>query len=167
MNLNRNWQPLAVFPHARHGTVDCGECHDKANSNKSEDMSFPGIKKCRECHGGGRGPRGKSGPPARTATNSTATPDFPDSRVFPGLRCSEVSSRNARVNGWGGLGRVSRLLLRGLVGVGPRASVHRPCAIAFRADVQRTLATCQAIFRIPEISVSNDIMRNIYGGLAA
>ncbi len=59
VNLNRDWQPLAVFPHARHGTVDCGECHDKANSKKSEDMSFPSIKKCRECHGGVRATEGK------------------------------------------------------------------------------------------------------------
>jgi predicted CXXCH cytochrome family protein len=50
ININRDWQPGAVFSHAKHGTVNCTDCHDKINSTRSADISMPAIKKCRECH---------------------------------------------------------------------------------------------------------------------
>lgn len=49
--INHDWQPKAVFVHAKHGTIACTDCHDKANSKSSVDISFPRIEKCRECHG--------------------------------------------------------------------------------------------------------------------
>lgn len=52
LRLNHDWQPKAVFRHDRHGTLKCTECHDKVNSKTSEDISFPDIKQCRECHAG-------------------------------------------------------------------------------------------------------------------
>ncbi|MDP1526230.1 MAG: cytochrome c3 family protein [Rhodocyclaceae bacterium] len=50
-----DWQPKAVFNHAKHATSDCTVCHDKADSKISEDVSFPNIEKCRECHAGTAG----------------------------------------------------------------------------------------------------------------
>lgn len=47
-----DWQPNARFPHDRHDTLKCVECHDKENSEKSADIAFPDIAKCRECHAG-------------------------------------------------------------------------------------------------------------------
>ncbi|MDO9052709.1 MAG: cytochrome c3 family protein [Gallionella sp.] len=57
--INRDWQPGAVFPHARHDTMDCTACHDKMNSQKSADIAMPSIEKCRECHVGKSPVRGK------------------------------------------------------------------------------------------------------------
>lgn len=54
-----DWQPRAAFPHARHDTVGCSDCHDKADSKSSEDLSFPRIGKCRECHAGARATSGR------------------------------------------------------------------------------------------------------------
>ena len=48
--INRDWQPRAHFSHARHGTMACVDCHDKAGSESSGDYAFPEIGKCRECH---------------------------------------------------------------------------------------------------------------------
>lgn len=59
LNINRNWFSKSVFPHARHGTVECTGCHDKMNSKKSADVSVPDIAKCRECHAGEHPAKGK------------------------------------------------------------------------------------------------------------
>ena len=48
--INRDWQPRAHFSHARHGTMACADCHDKASSETSGDYSFPEIGQCRDCH---------------------------------------------------------------------------------------------------------------------
>ena len=50
LKINRDWQPMAKFNHARHGTMVCSDCHDKASSETSSDYAFPEISKCRECH---------------------------------------------------------------------------------------------------------------------
>lgn len=55
LRINRDWQPKAVFGHAKHDTVACTKCHDKTNSRSSGDISFPRIEKCRECHAGSKG----------------------------------------------------------------------------------------------------------------
>lgn len=52
VRINRDWQPMAVFPHAKHATAECTDCHDKKRSKASEDRSFPDLEKCRECHAG-------------------------------------------------------------------------------------------------------------------
>lgn len=59
LQINRDWQPGAVFAHAKHGTIGCTECHDKANSKNSGDVAMPTIEKCRECHAGNRPVKGK------------------------------------------------------------------------------------------------------------
>lgn len=59
VRIDHDWQPKAVFSHARHGTLDCADCHDKDGSQASGDISFPGIGKCRECHAGEGGGKDK------------------------------------------------------------------------------------------------------------
>jgi hypothetical protein len=53
------WHSSASFPHSRHSTINCGDCHSKTSSKNAEDLSIPGIAKCRECHAGTTGSRGK------------------------------------------------------------------------------------------------------------
>lgn len=59
LQINRDWQPGAVFAHSRHDTISCTECHDKMNSKSSADIAMPTIDKCRECHDGNRPAKGK------------------------------------------------------------------------------------------------------------
>jgi len=59
VRLRHDWQPKAHFDHAKHGTLACTECHDKADSKTSEEISFPEIGQCRECHTGSRAATGK------------------------------------------------------------------------------------------------------------
>lgn len=59
LHINRDYQPGAVFAHAKHDTVSCTECHDKMNSKISADIAMPTIEKCRECHAGKRPAKGK------------------------------------------------------------------------------------------------------------
>jgi hypothetical protein len=59
ITINRDWQPGATFDHAKHGTMNCTECHDKINSKSSTEISMPNIVKCRECHVGEHDVAGK------------------------------------------------------------------------------------------------------------
>lgn len=54
VRVNPDWQPGARFPHVRHATMKCADCHDKQDSQSSADVSMPDIKKCRRCHAGAR-----------------------------------------------------------------------------------------------------------------
>lgn len=54
LHINRDWMPDILFSHAKHATMNCVDCHDKANSKTSADISMPGIEKCYECHVGER-----------------------------------------------------------------------------------------------------------------
>jgi len=58
-HIQHAWHAGAVFPHARHATQSCTDCHDKRNSDNSEDIAMPGIAKCRQCHTGATPVRGK------------------------------------------------------------------------------------------------------------
>lgn len=58
VRINRDWQPGAVFNHAKHETMKCTDCHDKLNSKLSADIAIPAITKCRECHSGNRPAKG-------------------------------------------------------------------------------------------------------------
>lgn len=40
------------FDHSAHKTQTCESCHAAAKSNAATDLLIPGIKTCRECHGG-------------------------------------------------------------------------------------------------------------------
>lgn len=53
-----DWQK-ASFNHARHGTMNCSDCHDKQDSKLAGDISMPRIEKCRECHAGSAGASNK------------------------------------------------------------------------------------------------------------
>jgi hypothetical protein len=53
------WHSSAEFPHFRHTTIKCGDCHSKGRSKEAADLSIPGIAKCRECHAGPAGSQGK------------------------------------------------------------------------------------------------------------
>lgn len=59
LHINRDYHPGAVFPHSRHDTINCTECHDKTNSKTSAEIAMPAIEKCRECHVGDRYVKGK------------------------------------------------------------------------------------------------------------
>jgi hypothetical protein len=54
VRIQRDWHAKATFSHARHDTIGCADCHDKAESKSSADVAMPGIAKCRECHAGSR-----------------------------------------------------------------------------------------------------------------
>ena len=49
------WFPKAGFPHQRHATMACSDCHQAERSDSSTDLLLPGIADCRTCHGGGDG----------------------------------------------------------------------------------------------------------------
>lgn len=59
VRLQRDWQPKASFDHSKHATTKCAKCHDKQASTTSEDVSFPRIELCRECHAGNTASAGK------------------------------------------------------------------------------------------------------------
>jgi hypothetical protein len=47
------WYVEAKFPHARHATMRCEDCHaDAPKSSRASDLLIPGIGNCRECHAG-------------------------------------------------------------------------------------------------------------------
>src|SRR5579885_3639282 len=47
------WYADAKFTHAKHTTVKCEDCHDKARDSKTaSDLLIPGISNCRTCHAG-------------------------------------------------------------------------------------------------------------------
>ena len=50
--ITQHWLPKSRFPHSRHSTYQCADCHNVATSKKSSDIAIPDIKNCRECHGG-------------------------------------------------------------------------------------------------------------------
>lgn len=52
VRLGRDWQAKASFSHAKHGSMLCKQCHDKANSKLSEDIAMPTLQSCRNCHTG-------------------------------------------------------------------------------------------------------------------
>ena len=53
VTITHHWMANALFPHGKHATTECAECHDKTRSSKSTDVFIPAIEKCRECHAGG------------------------------------------------------------------------------------------------------------------
>lgn len=59
VRIQRDWQPAASFGHAKHATMACSACHDKAGSATSADIAMPRIEKCRECHAGDDAVSGK------------------------------------------------------------------------------------------------------------
>lgn len=55
--------PAVRFPHGRHATYACSDCHEKRQSKTSSEVALPLLEKCRECHGG------RDGDGGRLATN--------------------------------------------------------------------------------------------------
>ena len=54
VHVTDHWLPKSRFPHAKHQTSNCVNCHDVEKSDKSSDVSIPTINKCRECHVGSK-----------------------------------------------------------------------------------------------------------------
>lgn len=54
VTITSHWLRNSHFPHAKHSTAKCSDCHDKALSEKSADVAIPTIEKCRECHTGSK-----------------------------------------------------------------------------------------------------------------
>lgn len=52
--ITSHWLHNSHFPHAKHSTAKCTDCHDKTLSEKSSDVAIPAIEKCRECHTGSK-----------------------------------------------------------------------------------------------------------------
>jgi hypothetical protein len=52
VRITQHWLPAAQFPHDKHRTSGCIDCHDIGRSEKSSDVAIPDIAKCRECHAG-------------------------------------------------------------------------------------------------------------------
>jgi hypothetical protein len=60
-NVPVSWFPYAKFSHAKHGLMECNECHDKAGtSTRTGDVLLPSKQKCVECHGSQGGLRGRA-----------------------------------------------------------------------------------------------------------
>lgn len=54
IRLAERWQPKSIFSHAKHGDLQCADCHGgAADSLTSTDVLLPKIETCRDCHGGG------------------------------------------------------------------------------------------------------------------
>ena len=49
-----HWLPKSRFPHVKHRTTKCTDCHNVMHSDKSSDVAIPRISKCRECHVGSK-----------------------------------------------------------------------------------------------------------------
>ena len=50
-NIPDRWLPHSRFRHDRHRVLQCGECHDAADSREAGDILMPSIDICRKCHG--------------------------------------------------------------------------------------------------------------------
>lgn len=49
------WYGEARFTHAKHSTMQCGDCHKAATSASATDLLIPDIANCRQCHAGESG----------------------------------------------------------------------------------------------------------------
>lgn len=52
VQISQRWLTKGAFDHASHRSTVCTDCHYADKSGKSEQVLLPGIKVCRECHGG-------------------------------------------------------------------------------------------------------------------
>lgn len=52
VQVSQLWFTKGEFDHVIHRSTDCGDCHEVKQSKKSEEVLLPGIKVCRDCHGG-------------------------------------------------------------------------------------------------------------------
>ncbi len=59
VNITHHWLRRAYFPHSKHSTAKCSDCHDKTQSTNSRDIAIPNIANCRQCHTGARVVKGK------------------------------------------------------------------------------------------------------------
>ncbi len=50
VRMTRDWHAGARFPHQRHATQACSDCHRKEKSESADDIAMPGIAVCRDCH---------------------------------------------------------------------------------------------------------------------
>ena len=50
MVMPDRWLIHGEFPHAKHASVACADCHDARHSKETSDILMPPIKRCAECH---------------------------------------------------------------------------------------------------------------------
>ena len=52
VHISQRWFSKGEFDHRAHRNSKCEDCHKAKESKSSEDVLLPGIKVCRDCHGG-------------------------------------------------------------------------------------------------------------------
>lgn len=52
VQISQVWFSKGSFDHETHRSTKCADCHNATTSNISEEVLLPGIKVCRDCHGG-------------------------------------------------------------------------------------------------------------------
>lgn len=52
VHISQRWFSKGAFDHVVHQSTACEDCHQASTSKVSEDVILPGIKVCRDCHGG-------------------------------------------------------------------------------------------------------------------
>jgi predicted CXXCH cytochrome family protein len=52
VHISQRWFSKGEFDHRAHRNTKCEDCHKAEQSKSSEDVLLPGIKVCRDCHGG-------------------------------------------------------------------------------------------------------------------
>jgi hypothetical protein len=52
VQISQLWFSKGAFDHVTHRSTECADCHQAKESKKSEEVLLPGIKVCRDCHGG-------------------------------------------------------------------------------------------------------------------
>lgn len=58
-HIIQNWFPAAKFPHAKHQSINCADCHKVEQSAQSSDVAIPTIQSCKQCHTGNQAKRNK------------------------------------------------------------------------------------------------------------
>lgn len=51
VHLTDRFMPKGKFPHGRHASMPCGDCHGAAQSELASDLLLPGVENCQSCHG--------------------------------------------------------------------------------------------------------------------
>ena len=66
---NQDWMPAARFPHGRHATSKCVDCHAIEKSTSSADILMPDLASCTTCHAGTNPPVNKVSSPCMSCHN--------------------------------------------------------------------------------------------------
>ena len=67
--MTQHWFPFAKFPHAKHATSKCVDCHNVEESDDSADIIIPNKQSCLQCHTGMSPHANKVGSPCMSCHN--------------------------------------------------------------------------------------------------